>query len=75
MHANNDPLGVRSAYPFPGQMRREGHLKSAGLPDRLSSSGRVAIVGTSLGSCREVIVVPVEKIALRGKEATGALRV
>jgi hypothetical protein len=43
MHANNDPLGVRSA-PFPGQMRREGHLKSASLPGRLSSSGRALIV-------------------------------
>ena len=30
--------------PFPGQMRREDHLKSARLPDRLSSSGRAMIV-------------------------------
>src|SRR6516225_9906920 len=30
--------------PFPGQMRREGHLKSASLPGRLSSSGRALIV-------------------------------
>src|SRR5689334_7075918 len=30
--------------PFPDQMRREGHLKSASLPGRLSSSGRMAIV-------------------------------
>jgi len=30
--------------PFPGQMRREDHLKSASLPDRLSSSGRAIIV-------------------------------
>ena len=43
MHANNDPLGVRSV-PFPDQMRREDHLKSTSLPDRLSSSGRIVIV-------------------------------
>jgi hypothetical protein len=30
--------------PFPGQMRREGHLKLASLPGRLSSSGRALIV-------------------------------
>jgi hypothetical protein len=45
--------------PFPGQMRREGHLKSASLPGRLSSSGRALIVdpftevsrGTKTVSC------------------------
>jgi hypothetical protein len=31
-------------HPFPGQMRREGHLKSASLPGQLSSSGRTVIV-------------------------------
>ena len=56
--------------PFPAQMRREGHLKSASLPDRLSSSGRITILGTTLRSCREVIVVPVDKIAWRCKQAT-----
>jgi hypothetical protein len=30
--------------PFPDQMRREDHLKSASLPGRLSSSGRALIV-------------------------------
>ena len=30
--------------PFPGQIRREGHLKSVSLPDRLSSSDRIAIL-------------------------------
>jgi hypothetical protein len=56
--------------PFPDQMRREGHLKSAGPPDRLSSSGRITILGTTLRSCREVIAVPVDKIAWRCKQAT-----
>ena len=60
--------------PFPGQMRREGHLKYASLPDRLSSSSRITILGTTLRSCREVIAVPVDKIALRGKEVTESAR-
>ena len=37
--------------PFPGQMRREGHLKYANLPDRLSSSSRAVIVGTLCWKC------------------------
>jgi hypothetical protein len=56
--------------PFPDQMRREGYLKSASLPDRLSSSSRTPILGTTLRSCREVIAVPVDKIAWRCKQAT-----
>ena len=60
--------------PFPGQIRREGHLKSASLPDRLSSSGRITILGTTPRSCREVIAAPVDKIAQRGKEATASAR-
>ena len=56
--------------PFPGQMRREGHLKYAGLPDRLSSSSRITILGNTLRSCREVIAVPVDKIAWRCKRVT-----
>ena len=56
--------------PFPGQMRREGHLKSASLPVRLSSSGRIMILGTTLRSCREVIAVAVDKIAWRCRQAT-----
>jgi len=60
--------------PFPGQMRREGHLKYASLPDRLSSSSRITILGATLRSCREVIAIPVDKIALRGKEVTESAR-
>ncbi len=58
--------------PFPDQMRREGHLKLAGPPDLLSSSGRITILRTTLifRSCREVIAVPVDKIAWRCKQAT-----
>src|SRR5262249_19568590 len=58
--------------PFPDQMRREGHLKSIGLPDRLSSSGRITILDTTLRSCREVIAVPVDKIAGRCKQGVVA---
>ena len=47
--------------PFPDQMRREGHLKFAGPPDRLSSSGRTCIVGTISRDCREVYPVSVDK--------------
>jgi len=61
--------------PFPGQMRREDLLKSASLPDQLSSSGRITILSTTLRSCREVIAVPVDKIAWRCKQATELSRV
>jgi hypothetical protein len=59
--------------PFPGQMRREGHLKSASLPDRLSSSGRIVIVGPIHRKCPGVVVVAVDKIAERCKHATESL--
>jgi hypothetical protein len=64
------PLASDLLIRFREQMRREGHLKYASLPDRLSSSSRSMILGTTLRSCREVIAVPVDKIALRGKEVT-----
>ena len=41
MNANNDPLSVRSADPFPGQMRREDLLASASTLNRLSPSSRI----------------------------------
>ena len=56
--------------PFPDQMRREGHLKSAGPPDRLSSSGRIAIVDTITRKCPEAMVTPVDKTAWRCKRVT-----
>jgi hypothetical protein len=43
--------------PFPDQMRREDHLKSASLPDRLSSSGRAVIVGTLSRKCPVILAV------------------
>ena len=48
--------------PFSGQMRREDHLKSASLPDRLSSSGSVEIVGTISRECPAVRAASVDKI-------------
>src|SRR5690242_5239840 len=41
--------------PFPGQMRREDHLKSASLPDRLSSFGRFTILCSSSRKCPEAL--------------------
>ena len=67
MHANNDSLGVRSAYRFREQMRREGLMEYASLPDQLSSSGRVVIVGPIHRKCPGVVVVGVDKIAERCK--------
>jgi hypothetical protein len=57
------PIGASDLLPFPGQIRREGHLKSASLPDRLSSSGRITILCSSSRKCPEVTAVPVDKIA------------
>src|SRR5262249_45230295 len=48
--------------PCPDQMRREGHLKSASPPDRLSSSGRTAILGTISRKCPAALTAPVDKI-------------
>src|SRR5262249_13829797 len=48
--------------PCPDQMRREGHLKSASPPDRLSSSGRIAILGTISHKCPAALTAPVDKI-------------
>ena len=49
--------------PFPGQMRREDHLKSASLPDRLSSSGRITILCSSSREVSRGDGRPVDKIA------------
>jgi hypothetical protein len=38
--------------PFPGQMRREGHLKYTSLPDRLSSSKDELHADTAVGFVR-----------------------
>ena len=72
MHANNDPLGVRSAYPFPGQMRREGPLEFASRQTG-SSLGRIVIVSPIHRKCPAAILVAVDKIAERCKQATESL--
>ena len=65
--------------PFPGQMRREGHLKSASPPDRLSSSGHAVIVATISQKCPELLAVlwinhlSCGKAVTESAAATGAL--
>src|ERR1700746_393439 len=73
MHANDDSLGVRSAS-VSGSFRREDHLKSARLPDRLSSSSHITILCSKSRKCPEVIVVPVDKIARRWRRVTRRAR-
>src|SRR5262249_58118776 len=58
MHANHD-----------SPLAREGLLKSQS-PNRLSSSGRIVIVGPIHRKCPEVVVVAVDKIVERCKQAT-----
>ena len=72
MHANNDSLGARSAYRFREQMRKEGLMEYAGLPDQLSSFGRIVIVSPMHRKCPGVVVLAVDKVAWRGRRATGA---
>ena len=60
--------------PFPGQMRREDHLKSASLPDRLSSSGRAVIVGTLSRRCPEALTASMDKITSCDRSATRVLQ-
>jgi hypothetical protein len=74
MHANNDPLGVQSAYRSAGQIGGKALWSSPVAKPALFSSGRVTIVGTILVKCREVKVVPVDKITGRCKEATERAR-
>jgi len=56
MHANNDPLGVRSAYRFAGLTggKAFGICQS---PNQLFSFGRGTIVRASSRRCPEVIIV------------------
>jgi hypothetical protein len=48
--------------PFPGQMRREGHLKSASLPTDFLHLAALGIVGTISQKCPEALTAPVDKI-------------
>jgi len=69
MNANNDPLGIRSAYRSAGQIGGKAFWSSP-VAKPAFFIGRLMILGTTARGCREVIAVPVDKIAQRGKEAT-----
>src|SRR5580765_3434818 len=56
--------------PFPGQMQREDHLKSASLPDRAFFIWPQHNAVLNSRKCPEVIVVPVDKIAHCCKRVT-----
>jgi|SRR6516164_4118883 len=60
--------------PFPGQMRREDLLKSASLPDQLSSSGRIVILDSISQNCPELLGGVVDKTISRGKQATESVQ-
>ena len=45
-------------------------MEYTSLPDRLSSFGRIVIVGPIPRKCPEVVVVSVDKIPERCKQAT-----
>src|SRR6516225_1180477 len=54
-------------------MRREGLLEFASRQTGFSSSGRIVIVGPIHRKCPAVVVVAVDKIAERCKQATESL--
>jgi hypothetical protein len=70
MHANNDPLGARSAYPFPGADAVGRPFGVAGRQTDFSSSGRIVIVSPIHRRCPGVVMVGVDKIVERCKQAT-----
>ena len=45
-------------------------MEYTSLPDRLSSFGRIVIVGPIPRKCPGVVVLAVDKVAWRGKRAT-----
>ena len=59
--------------PFPGADRWEGLLEFASRQTSFSSSGRIVIVGPIHRKCPGVVVVAVDKIAERCKQATESL--
>ena len=69
MTTNSDPSDVRSAYPFPGQMRREGFLASASTPNWLSPSSRIPSVDPIIEKCPEVITRHCKKLAAVANKA------
>jgi hypothetical protein len=63
MHANNDSPWRPIYLPFCGADRREGLFGVRQSPNRLSSSGRIVIVGPVHRKCPGVVVVAVDKKA------------
>src|SRR6516164_7680888 len=56
-------LTSESAYPFPGQMRREGLPGSASTPNWLSPSSRIGSVDPIIRKCPEVMTRQCKKKA------------
>jgi hypothetical protein len=70
MHANNDPLGVRSAYPFCGADRKGRPFGFRQSPNQLLPSSRSESVDLITQGCPELIVASMQKVACRGEQAT-----
>ena len=75
MHANNDPLGVRSAYRSAGRMRWGGLLEFASRQTGFLPLGRITIVASISQKCPEVAAVlwiNFPDVANRPQKARGA---
>src|SRR6516225_7152843 len=70
MNANNDPLGVRSAYPFPVADAEGRPFGFRQFANRLSPFGRIGSVNPNIQGCPEVMVASVQRVPCRGKQAT-----
>jgi hypothetical protein len=68
------PLASDLPVRFREQMRWEGPLEFASRQTGFSSSGRIVIVGLIHRKCPAVVVVAVDKIAERCKQATESLQ-
>ena len=67
------PLASDLLIRFRGQMRWEGLLEFASRQTSFSSSGRIVIVDPIHRKCPGMVVVGVDKIAERCKQATESL--
>jgi hypothetical protein len=71
MTVNNDPLSVEFClFRFRRQKSEGRSFGFASTPNWLSPSGRNEIVDPIIVGCPELIVVSVQKVARRGKQAT-----
>src|SRR6516225_7866942 len=70
MNANNDPLGVRSAYPFPVADAEGTPFGFRQFANRLSPFGRIGSVDPNIQGCPEVMAASVQRVSCRGKQAT-----